>query len=234
MSLLHDTEFNAGNEAFGNQEFSKAIDHYKNSISIFDAIGLVDSVAYYNGALAADNGGLTDAAVENYLACARMNYQEVYCFNRVIILLKDQEKYEEAETKMEKAAQDKPDDPVMWFALGVVKDNLGKVEDAEAAYKESLDRNPDYFNSNMNLAILYFSKASKMIEAANEIPAKEVDKYNAAVKDAKGVLEQAVPYFEKAYEERPDRAILMDLKEAYGQLGDTENYKRVKALLDSE
>jgi len=52
--------------------------------------------------------------------------------------------------------------------------------------------------------------------------------------DKEEVLKNAVPYFEKAYEIKPDRNILMDLKEAYGQLGDTENYKRVKDLLDSE
>ncbi len=31
------------------------------------------------------------------------------------------------------AAKEKPEDPSMWFALGVVKDNLKKVDEAEAA-----------------------------------------------------------------------------------------------------
>jgi hypothetical protein len=86
----------------------------------------------------------------------------------------------------------------------------------------------------MNLAILYFADASSMIEAANDIPAREVDAYNVAKDEALIVLAKAVPYFESAYEVQPNRSILMDLKEAYVQLGDTDNYNRVKAILDSE
>lgn len=268
LSILHDAEFVNGNESFGIEDYEGAIAHYKNGISIFEILDLVDSVAYYNSALAADNGMLIDVAVENYLACARLGYQDIYCFNRSIIILKDKERYEEAlvvskearkahpddkdlitsqlnvylasgmfeeaEIEMQQAAEDKPEDPTMWFALGVVKDNLGKMEEAEAAYLKSLEQDPNYFNSNMNLAILYFSQASKMIETANDIPAKEFDRYNVAVKKAKDVLKTAIPYFESAYASNPDRAILMDLKEAYGQLGDNENYKRVKALLENE
>lgn len=267
LSLLHDTEFNSGNDAFGAQKFELAIGHYKNSIAIFEVLGLVDSVAYYNRALAADNGGLIEPAIESYLGSARIGYQAEYCYNRSIIHLKDQEKYEEAlvvakearaaypenkdliisqlnvylaanmfieaEKDMEDAATEKPEDPAMWFALGVVKDNLKKVDEAETAYLTSLEKDPEYFNSNMNLAILYFSRASAMIELANEIPAKEYDKYNTAIDEAKTILKKAIPYFEKAYEIRPNKDILMDLKEAYGQLGDTENYKRVKAIIES-
>ena len=268
LFILHDSEFNNGNILFGEQKFAEAIVNYDNSIAIFKVLDMVDSVAYFNGGLAADNGKFYEKAMENYAVCAEIGYQDVYCYNRVITFLKDEEKYiealelskiarekhpsdkdllttqlnvylaadmyEEAESEMELAAPEKPNDPTMWFALGVVKDNLEKVDEAEAAYLKSLEVDENYFNSNMNLAILYFSKASKMIEVANEIPAKEVDKYNVAKKDALEVLKKAVPYFEAAYEIRPNREILMDLKEAYVQLGDTENYNRVKAILDSE
>lgn len=268
LFTLHDAEFISGNESFGEQKFAEAIANYDNSIAIYNVMGLVDSVSYFNGALAADNGKFYDKAIENYKTAASFGYQGPYCYNRVITLLKDQEKYsdalevsknarlaypdnqdlltaqlnvylsagmfEEAELEMEVAAGEEPDDPSMWFALGVVKDNLEKVDEAEAAYLRSLEVDPLYFNSNMNLAILYFSKASKMIEVANEIPAKEVDKYNLAKRDALKVLEKAIPYFEAAYEIRPNREILMDLKEAYVQLGDTENYTRIKALLEAE
>lgn len=267
LKSLHDAEFNNGNTAFGEEKFAEAITHYKKSIDIFEALELVDSVAYYNGALAADNGNLIDDAIEYYLGSARISYQAKYCYNRAIVHLKNQEKYEEAlvvakeareiypedkdliisqlnvylvadmyieaEKDMEDAAAEKPEDPTMWFALGVVKDNLNKSEEAETAYLTSLEKDPEYFNSNMNLAILYFSRASSMIEVANEIPAKEFDKYNTAIEEAKKELNKAIPYFEKAYEIRPSNNILMDLKEAYGQLGDTENYKRVKDIIES-
>jgi tetratricopeptide (TPR) repeat protein len=268
LVTLHDVEFIQGNTLFGEEKYEEAIQSYDNSIAIFEVMGLVDSVSYFNGALAADNGKIYDKAIENYTYNAQNGYQAIYCYNRAVTLLKDQEKYmealelakegrlafpddndllttqlnvylaadmyEEAELEMEIAANEEPDDPTLWFALGVVKDNLGKVDEAEAGYLRSLEVDPLYFNSNMNLAILYFQKASKMIEVANEIPAKEVDKYNVAKDEALVELAKAVPYFEAAYEIRPNRNILMDLKEAYVQLGDTDNYNRVKAILDSE
>lgn len=265
---LHDVEFLQGNTLFQEEKFAEAIQSYENSIAIYEVMGLVDSVSYFNGGLAADNGNIYDKAIEFYVFDAEIGYQPVYCYTRAITLLKDQEKYmealelskqartafpennellttqlnvylsadmyEEAELEMEVAAGEEPNDPSLWFALGVVKDNLGKVDEAEAAYLRSLEVDELYFNANLNLAILYFSKASKMIEAANEIPAKEVDKYNEAKKQAIEVLAMAVPYFETAYEIQPNRNILMDLREAYVQLGDTENYNRVKAILDAE
>jgi tetratricopeptide (TPR) repeat protein len=268
LKVLHDVEFISGNTAFGEEKFADAIASYDNCVAIYDAMGLVDSTSYFNGGLAADNANFYDKAVENYTIAAGFGYQDIYCYNRVITLLKDQEKYmealeaakvalsaypdnidlitaqlnvylaaqmfDEAELEMEEAAGEKQDDPTMWFALGVVKDNLGKVDEAEAAYLNSLEVDPAYFNSNMNLAILYFSKASKMIEKANDIPAKEIEKYNKAKDAALVELAKAVPYFEEAYELNPNRNILMDLKEAYVQLGDTENYNRVKAILDAE
>lgn len=268
LFILHDTEFNNGNTLFTEQKYAEAIASYDNSIAIFKIVDVTDSVAYFNGGLAADNGKFYDKAIEFYTASAEISYQDIYCYNRVITLLKDKEMYmealelskvarekhptdkdllttqlnvylaadmfEEAEKEMEVAAAEKPNDPTMWFALGVVKDNLGKVDEAEAAYLKSLEVDENYFNSNMNLAILYFSKASTMIEEANDIPAKEVDKYNVAKKAALVELEKAVPYFEAAYAIRPSRDILMDLKEAYVQLGDTDNYNKVKAILDSE
>jgi tetratricopeptide (TPR) repeat protein len=268
LVTLHDVEFIQGNTLFGEEKYEEAIQSYNNSIAIFEVMGLVDSVSYFNGALAADNGKIYDKAIENYTFNAQNGYQAIYCYNRAVTLLKDQGKYmealelakegrlafpddndllttqlnvylaadmyEEAELEMEVAANEEPDDPTLWFALGVVKDNLGKIDQAEAGYLRSLEVDPLYFNSNMNLAILYFQKASKMIEVANEIPAKEVDKYNVAKDEALVELAKAVPYFEAAYEIRPNRNILMDLKEAYVQLGDTDNYNRVKAILDSE
>jgi len=144
------------------------------------------------------------------------------------------EMFEEAEIELDQAAQDNPDDPSMWFAIGVVKDNLNKKDEAIEAYKTSLEVDPDYYNSTMNLAILYFQIASKKMTAANEIDVREIEKYNIAKEDALQELKLAIPYFEKAYALKPENVnILLDLKEAYGQVNDKENYNRIKALIDS-
>ena len=93
---------------------------------------------------------------------------------------------------------------------------------------------PEFYNSNMNLAILYFTRASDMINAANEIPVNEIEKYEEAKAEAMEQLKLAIPYFEKSNELKPgNKNVLLDLKEAYGQLNDTENYNRVKEILEN-
>ena len=264
---MYNAGLQLGVDAYQAKDYEKAIKYFQANGQLYDIIGVVDTMGIYNSALAADLGGITDVAVENYVKCAEMGYETEYCYNKSIVILSENEKYdkaievskaarlavpgsqaiiiaqlnvylkadkyEEAELELEQAAKQSPDDANMWFALGVVKENLKKSDEAVAAYQKSLEVDPDFFNSNMNLAILYFGEASAMINAANDIPVNEIEKYEKAKSDAMEVLKLSLPYFEKAYSLKPEnRNILLDLKEAYGQLNDTENYNRIKALLE--
>ena len=265
---MYNAGLNEGIEAYSAQDYEKAIGFFQTNIKLYEIIGMVDTMGIYNTAISADLGGQSDLAIENFKKCAEMGYEAEYSYNKVIVLLNDQEKYdealevskkarqhfpqsqgiiiaqlnvylnankyEEAERDLEQAANENPNDANMWFALGVVKENLEKSDEAAAAYEKSLAIDPDFYNSNMNLAILYFSKASDMINAANEIPVNEIEKYEQAKAEAMVELKKAIPYFEKSLELKPgNKNVLLDLKEAYGQLNDTENYTRVKAMLDN-
>lgn len=265
---MYNAGLNEGIEAYSSQDYEKAIGYFQTNIKLYEIIGMVDTMGIYNTAISADLGGQSDIAIENFMKCAEMGYEAEYSYNKVIVLLNDQEKYdealevskqarqqfpqsqgiiiaqlnvylnadkyEEAERDLEQAANENPNDANMWFALGVVKENLKKSDEAAAAYEKSLAIDPDFYNSNMNLAILYFSKASDMINAANDIPVNEIEKYEVAKAEAMVELKKAVPYFEKSLELKPgNKNVILDLKEAYGQLNDTENYTRVKEMLDN-
>ena len=82
------------------------------------------------------------------------------------------------------------------FAEGTIYDKMGRTEDAIGAYKECLAINPDYFNANYNLSILYYNTAVKMIDDCQLI--ENPDKYNACQKEAKEKIDQAIPFMEKA------------------------------------
>ena len=265
---MYNAGLNEGIEAYSAQEYDKAIGYFQTNIELYEIIGVVDTMGIYNTAISADLGGNYDVAVENFLKCTEMGYEEEYSYNKAIVLLGEQEKYdealevskaarqefpqsqgiiiaqlnvylkadkyEEAERDLEKAANESPNDANMWFALGVVKENLEKTDEAAEAYEKSLAIDPNFYNSNMNLAILYFTRASDMINAANEIPVNEIDKYEEAKAEAMVELKKAIPYFEKSNELKPgNKNVLLDLKEAYGQLNDTENYTRIKTILDN-
>lgn len=265
---MYNTGLNEGIAAYGEQNYEKAIGYFQTNIKLYEIIGIVDTMGIYNTAISADLGGFPDTAVEYFLICTEMGYEAEYSYNKAIVLLNDQgkfdealevskaarlqypqsqgiiiaqlnvylnaDKYEEAESDLEQAANENPNDANMWFALGVVKEKLEKSDEAANAYKKSLEIDPDFYNSNMNLAILYFSKASDMINAANDIPVNEIEKYDQAKDEAMEVLKLAIPYFEKSNQLKPNnKNVLLDLKEAYGQLNDTENYNRVKEMLDN-
>jgi len=265
---MYNAGLTEGIEAYSAQDYEKAIRFFQTNIELYDVIGIVDTMGIYNSAISADLGGNADMATEYFLKCTEMNYEAEYSYNKAIVLLGEQEKYdkalevskvarekfpqnqgiiiaqlnvylkadkyEEAERDLEKAANESPNDANMWFALGVVKENLEKSDEAAAAYEKSLAIDPEFYNSNMNLAILYFSRASDMINAANDIPVNEIEKYENAKAEAMVELKKAIPYFEKSNELRPgNKNVLLDLKEAYGQLNDTENYNRIKSMLES-
>ena len=46
---------------------------------------------------------------------------------------------------------------------------MGKFEDAEKSYKTCIEMNPEFFDANYNLGVLYFNKAVKIYEDASRI-----------------------------------------------------------------
>lgn len=62
-----------------------------------------------------------------------------------------------AEAHYRVAAQQASDDPVPWFNLGVLLDEVGRRQEAVQAYRKGIDRDPDFADAHYNLGLLYES-----------------------------------------------------------------------------
>lgn len=103
-------------------------------------------------------------------------------------------------TYMDKALVDDPNNASLYFAKGTVHDRLNDSEEAVKSYKKAIEIDPKFFDAYYNLGAVYYNNGVKLIEEANKVPAKEVEKYDALMARANDEFKKSLPYMEKAYE----------------------------------
>lgn len=125
-----------------------------------------------------------------------------------------------------KAISKDPENQTFYFAQGALYDKLKDFENAKVSYEKAVELKPDYFDAYYNLGALFFNKGADMLKEANNIPANQQAKYDAAVKESFKELEKALPYLEKAHGIDPnEKSTILTLKEIYFKLrNDKEQY----------
>ena len=100
------------------------------------------------------------------------------------------------------AKQDDPENISFIFAEGTIYDKLGRAEDAIDAYKKCIDLDSAYFNAYFNLGVVYYNKAVKIIDDAQEI--EDLKTYNEMMASSEVEFSNAIPYMERARDLAPD------------------------------
>ena len=72
-----------------------------------------------------------------------------------------------------------------------------------SSYIKAIELNPEFFDAQYNLAALYFNQGVKMLEEANQVPAREVEKYDEIMAKANAEFKKSIKPMEKAYELNP-------------------------------
>jgi tetratricopeptide (TPR) repeat protein len=121
------------------------------------------------------------------------------------------------------------------FASGVIFDNLGKREQAVAAYKKTIQIKPDFWEGYFNLGAIYFNSAKVLLDNANA--EKDMKKFEAGKKLADAEFNLALPNLEKALELAPKDSpdllpLLKTLKQVYSLLGMNEKYNEIKKRIE--
>jgi tetratricopeptide (TPR) repeat protein len=129
------------------------------------------------------------------------------------------------------AKEKEPKNVSVLYAVGVTYDlmkNDTSLSDADrakyfdaaiAAYKETIDADPNYFDALFNLGAIYFNKGGEVINEANKLPINETAKYDKMLADGNNYLNLALPYLEKCETIQPqDKPTLISLKEIYTRL----------------
>jgi tetratricopeptide (TPR) repeat protein len=131
----------------------------------------------------------------------------------------DSDQVEDALAMINKAKEGDPENMSYFFTEGTLYDKLGRFEDAEKAYLSCIQKNPDYFDANYNLGVLYYNRAVKIYENASKIV--DNNEFAKVQKQGDDVLRQVIPYMEKASRVNPnpsEKSALETLKTIYYRL----------------
>ena len=100
-----------------------------------------------------------------------------------------------------KAMSQDPENASLYFAQGLALDKIGKHDEAIAAYKQSIEKDPKYLNAYYNLGAMIFNDGVNKFNKCNEIMDNE--KFKECVKQADEIFKESLPYLEKAHELDP-------------------------------
>lgn len=126
------------------------------------------------------------------------------------------------------------DDATFQRFIGMAYENTQQYEQAEAAFKKSLEIDPGYFDAVFSLASFYVEKGKRIENEANDVPFEENDKYERLKEEARQVFEQSIPYLQQIVEKDPGNLnVLMVLRDVYVQLGKTEEANALREKIDA-
>jgi tetratricopeptide (TPR) repeat protein len=132
---------------------------------------------------------------------------------------------------LELAQEAESGNPSIYFAKGTLYERMGESEKAMEAYLESLEVDPEFFNSWFNIGALHFNNAVELYDVANT--KEDLDEYNTAKAEADAELKKAIEPMNKAHELNPDeKAALETLQTIYYRLQMTDEYEEIKKKLE--
>lgn len=113
---------------------------------------------------------------------------------QLYIQLEDMEKFG---SLMQQAIELDPNNPTLFFNLGVVNQNEDKVDESIEYYKRAIELDPEYGDAYMNLAIAILSGEQAIVDEMNE-NLSNFKKYDELQGKQKALYKKALPYLEKA------------------------------------
>lgn len=150
---------------------------------------------------------------------------------QLYIKLKKMDKFGEL---MQEAIELDPTNPTLFFNLGVVNQNEGKIEEAINYYKKATELKPDYADAYMNLAVAILAGEQAIVDEMNK-NLSNFKKYDELEAQQKDLYRKALPYLEKADELERTEDTVKSILNIYDVLEMTEKadalrevYKKMK------
>jgi tetratricopeptide (TPR) repeat protein len=129
-----------------------------------------------------------------------------------IQLLLQMNKMEEAMGSIEEALKNDPNNPGILLRYGYLKEQSGDLEGALTEYKKSVEADPNFFEGNFYTGAIYLDRAKAVLAEINELSDAEWEKRAAGMgKQADKIYEDAIPYFTKASELKPDNTDILEI-----------------------
>lgn len=213
--------------------WDKALENYYKLIELgYEQKDVYNSTIYVERAINKDN----EKALEVVKKAREVFPDDKDLMKEEINLLISTDQADEARGKLEAAIAAEPENANLYYNLAFLNDQVGNKEKAIEQYKKAVSLDPDYFEANFNIAVIYYNEAADLIKKANEMDLKTYQKKGGAIEEqAKEGFRKALPYLEKSYEIRPnDITVLETLQTVYAQLKMNEKVvelsKKIQAL----
>ena len=149
------------------------------------------------------------------------------------IKLGDREKFKEL---MKLAVQKDPDNAILYYNLGVINGEQGEFDEAKKFYLKSLELDPSYTATYLNLVGLILEGEGPIVEEMNKLvtsrKASDLDKYDQLEEKRVGLYKECLPYLEKLIEIDPENIeAIKTAKNIYYTIDDIDNFKLMNAKL---
>lgn len=143
------------------------------------------------------------------------------------------DKYDEV---MKEVVKMDPENPSLYYNLGVASEQLGDKESAKEYYKKATELDPEMINAYINLAALILSKEKEIVEEMNQLGNSRADnkKYQELNEEKKQYYKDALPYLEKASELDPENMDALQTRlNIYYQLGKDEEADKLQKKINT-
>lgn len=142
----------------------------------------------------------------------------------------ENKQFDEARTMLNSAISAEPNNPNLYFVLGILEENLENHDAALADYRKAVELDANNAQYQYNVGRSLCNKAYALDDAATKQSQEEYQK----VRDTQvnPLFREAATYLEEAYKLNPDEMhdALVYLRNVYYNLNDEANLKRVEAL----
>jgi len=128
-----------------------------------------------------------------------------------------------------------PENPAYYNYQGVACQNLGKFDQAIAAFKKVLELDPDHSYANMSLGMIYYKEGSNKFDQLRDDYEKkknpnwdEYIKYHNSLDEPEALYRKALPYLLKAYKDETYAQLKDVLSVIYTRLGEKDKAAKYK------
>jgi tetratricopeptide (TPR) repeat protein len=137
---------------------------------------------------------------------------------------------------MQKVVASDPDNPELFYNLGVSSASIGDVENARKYYNRALELDPNFHNAQVNLAVMILEQEDKIIEEMNSLGTSAADnrRYDELRGKRDNMYKEAIPYLESALKGRPeDLNILRTLMNMYSIMGEDAKFNQMRSRIEA-
>lgn len=178
------------------------------------------------------NLGKAEEAVKAYETARATDPDNIELLLSQAYLYNDLKQVDKFEALMKEAVGKRPNDPSLFFNLGVVSFNNKNTKDAIKFFSKSIELDSKFKDAHYMLANSYLEKDRGLVDKMNSLPANDMDGYTKVENERKALMKDSIlPNLLKADSLNRTKDVVRLLKGVYQILGmdaESEKYKKIE------